>query len=155
MTISYIAKNNDYWLQVNLKGGPKVSIPYGLKVHRTGQALDPVTKKLDGHEHFKILEGVYKGKPAYISVAGLKADQYFDETIRHKRCASITFSLSGQSLTINNSGPINAFSGGGHRGFTSIKVGSYDIALPAYPTDKPRVAYKRWSKPYIYGFELA
>jgi hypothetical protein len=39
MTISYIAKNNDYWLNVAVEGGPVVAVPTGLKIDRTGQKL--------------------------------------------------------------------------------------------------------------------
>ena len=82
MTISYIAKNNDYWLNVQLQGGPVVAVPHGLKINRTGQAINPATKKPDGREHFKILEGVSKGKLASISATGPAAEKYFDATIR-------------------------------------------------------------------------
>jgi hypothetical protein len=154
MTISYIAKNSDYWLRVKLQGGPVVSVPYGLKIDRTGQAIDRVSKKPDGREHFKILEGVNKGKLASISTTGPAAEKYFDATISHSRSVSLTFDRAAQTLMLSGYGPINAFSGGGHMGFTQIAAGSYDLAIPAYPSAQTRVAYNRWCKHHNLWFRI-
>jgi hypothetical protein len=62
MPVSYIAKTSDYWLRVQLDRGPIVSVPYGLKIQRTG--------KKEGREYFTILEGVNQGKLASIHGAG-------------------------------------------------------------------------------------
>jgi hypothetical protein len=154
MTISYIAKNNDYWLNVQLEGGPIVAVPYGLKIDRTGPVIDPATKKSDGREHFKILEGVNKGKLAYINATGPAAERYFDETIRHGNGVTVTFSRAKQSRIFAGLGPANAFSGGGHLGFTAVSPGSYQLAIPAFPSKQTRAAYNTWCKHHNLWFRI-
>lgn len=154
MTISYIAKNNDYWLNVQLQGGPVVAVPYGLKIDRTGQAINPTTKKPDGREHFKILEGVNKGKLASISATGPAAEKYFDATIRHGGGVTVTFDRAKQSLMFAGRGPANAFSGGGHMGFTAVSTGSYSLAIPAFPSKQTRSAYNTWCKHHNLWFRI-
>jgi hypothetical protein len=154
MTISYIAKNNDYWLNVAVEGGPVVAVPTGLKIDRTGQKTDPTTKKKDGREHFKILEGVNKGKLAYINATGPAAEKYFDATISHTGPVTVTFNRAKQSLMFGGFGPFNAFSGGGHLGFTPVAGGSYDLAIPAYPSKQTRAAYGAWCKHHNLWFRI-
>ena len=154
MTISYIAKNNDYWLNVQLQGGPVVAVPYGLKIDRTGQAINPATKKPDGRENFKILEGVNKGKLASISTTGPAAEKNFDATIRHGGGVTVTFNRAKQSLTFAGRGPANAFSGGGHMGFTAVSSGSYALAIPAFPSKQTRAAYNTWCKHHNLWFRI-
>jgi hypothetical protein len=67
MAIRYIAKTDDYWLQVILEPSKiEKSLPYGLKV-------DLVEIK-DGREYFQILECVYKGKKPACSSARVNPD---------------------------------------------------------------------------------
>lgn len=134
MPVSYIAKTSDYWLRVQLDHGPIVSVPYGLKVQRTG--------KKEGREYFTILEGVNQGKLASINGAG--AEPYFTTSISHGPGATVTFDSKSQSLTFAGRGPVNAFSGGGHRGFTAVSPGMYALAIPAYPSAQTRSAYGAW-----------
>ncbi len=154
MTISYVAKNNDYWLNVQLKDGQIVALPFGLKIDRTGQAINPTTKKPDGREHFKILEGVNKGKLAHINATGPAAEKHFDATIRHTSGVTVTFNLAKQSLMFAGRGPANAFSGGGHMGYTPVSAGSYQLAIPAFPSKQTRAAYNTWCKHHNLWFRI-
>ena len=88
MTISYIGKTSDYWIRVQLDGGPIASVPYGLKLERTG------TK--NRYKYFKILEGVYKGRLASINSAG---SGYFSTNVHHQAGVTVNFDLKSQSLT--------------------------------------------------------
>lgn len=144
MAIAYIGKTSSYWLQVILDKGPEIAVPYGLKIDRTGQK--------NGREYFKILEGVYQGKTA--SVVASAASTYLSTSVRHKPGVKLTFDLKKQSLTFGSHPAVNAFSGGGHAGYTPVAVGSYLLAIPAYPSAQTRPAYSKWCKHHNLWFRI-
>ena len=120
------------------------SVPYGLKIARTGAK--------NGREFFSILEGVHKGKTASIGGAGAAA--YFTTGIYHRQPVSVRFDLKSQSLRLPGIGPVNAFSGGGHGGFTPVPRGVYQLAIPAYPSAQTRAAYSKWCKHHNLWFRI-
>ena len=144
MSVSYIAKTIDYWLRVQIDGGSVVSVAYGLKIQRIGAK--------NGREYFTILEGVHKGKTASIGSTG--AGAYFTTSIHHSPAANIKFDLKTQSLTLSGIGTVNAFSGGGHGGFTPVAAGVYDLAIPAYPSAQTRAAYSKWCTHHNLWFRI-
>ena len=136
MSLYYISQTSDGWLKVKLVSGEIISLPYGLKVKRS--------ELTGGREYFEILEGVNKGKVA--SVQSLPGNSYLTVQLKHLPPAKVTLDLNQQTLHVAGLGPCNAFSGGGHRGFTRIDPGSYLLAIPAYPSGQTRVAYNHWTK---------
>lgn len=134
MTTHYIAKTNDFWLRVQLDGGPIISVPYGLKVDRI--------EAKNGREFFKILEGVYKGKLASVSLQ--TGGSYLTTKIKHTPGTVIKFDRKSQKLYLGARGPFNAFSGGGHGGYTPVSLGTHLLAIPAYPSAQTRAAYNHW-----------
>jgi hypothetical protein len=135
VAIRYIDKSSDYWLRVQLDPGPIISVPYGLKV-------DLIETKAN-RDHFQILEGNYKGKKASVQLRG--TGSYLTDKIKHVAGVLVQFDTKSQALTVGGRGPYNAFSGGGHRGFTPVAPGSYELAIPAYPSAQTRPAYSTWT----------
>jgi hypothetical protein len=127
----YISRTNDCWLRVKLTDGSIASLPYGLKVKRL--------EVKDGREHFEILEGVNKGKKASVQLR--IGGSYLTTKLSHSRAATVQFDRKNQTLSFQGRGSYNAFSGGGHAGYTQIAPGSYELAIPAYPSAQTRAAY--------------
>jgi hypothetical protein len=144
MAIHYIAKTSDYWLRVQIDKGPIVSVPYGLKVDRLE------VKK--GREYFTILEGADKGKLASVQVGS--GQSYLTTKLSHKSGAIVKFDRTKQELYVGSSGPYNAFSGGGHRGFTPVAPGTYLLAIPAYPSAQTRREYNTWCSHHNMWFRI-
>ncbi|WP_338846086.1 hypothetical protein V8J88_20335 [Massilia sp. W12] len=134
MAICYIAKTPDYWLRVKLESNEIISVPYGLKLERLEIKA--------GREYFKILEGVYKGKKASVSMP--PGGSYLTDKIKHQSGILLKFDRKSQSLHVGGAGPFNAFSGGGHSGYTPVSAGTYLLAIPAYPSAQTRAAYNHW-----------
>lgn len=144
MAIRYVGRTSDLWLRVQPEGEPIVSVPYGLKV-------DFIETK-EGRDRFKILEGVNKGKTA--SVTARPGQSYLATSIVHRPPALVTFDRKSQSLTFAGRAAVNAFSGGGHRGYTPVAAGTYELAIPAYPSAQTRPAYSRWTKYHNLWFRI-
>ncbi len=144
MAIRYIDKTQDYWLRVQLNPGPIISVPYGLKV-------DLVETK-QNRDHFQILEGNYKGKKASVQLRGTTS--YLSDKIKHRAGVRVLFDTKSQALTVDGRGPYNAFSGGGHRGFTPVAPGTHDLAIPAYPSAQTRAAYSVWTTYHNLWFRI-
>lgn len=144
MAIKYIGRTSDLWLRVQPDGGPIVSVPYGLKVDH----LETVA----GRDRFEILEGVNKGVVA--SVTARPGQSYLTASVVHKPGAVVTFDRRSQSLTFAGRAPVNAFSGGGHAGYTPVSAGTYELAIPAYPSAQTRPAYSRWTKYHNLWFRI-
>ena len=144
MAVRYVARTNDLWLRVQLEPGPIVSVPYGLKV----EFLE--TKA--GRDRFTIVEEVNKGKLA--SVPSRPVQPYLTSSIVHRPAVLLTFDRKTQRLSLPGRMPINAFSGGGHRGFTAIAAGTYELAIPAYPSAQTRPAYSRWTRYHNLWFRI-
>jgi len=135
MATHYIARTKDCWLRVQLAGATIISVPFGLKVRSIEVKA--------GREYFEILEGVYKGKQA--SVQKPLVGSYLTTDVEHGPAVNVAFDRKNQSLYFAGRGPYNAFSGGGHSGYTSIAPGTYDLAIPAYPSAQTRTAYSKWT----------
>ena len=131
-------------LRVQLADGVIVSLPFGLKVKRMEAQA--------GREHFEIIEGVYKGKKA--SVLLRPGNSYLTTTIRHRPAASVRFDRKSQTLSFAGLGPYNAFSGGGHGGFTAVAHGTHQLAIPAYPSAQTRAAYNTWTRYHNVWFRI-
>lgn len=144
MDTHYIARTNDCWLRVQLAGGVIVSLPYGLKVKRLETQA--------GREYFEILEGVYKGKKASVQLR--PGNSYLTMKISHKSAASVQFDRKSQTFYFAGRGPYNAFSGGGHGGFTPILPGTHKLAIPAYPSAQTRAAYSTWTRYHNIWFRI-
>jgi len=143
MATRYIGRTSDCWLRVKLDAGDIVSVPYGLKVNETGV--------VSGREHFEILEGVYKGKSA--SVTSRPGQSYLGQ-LTHGPGATLRFDRAKQTLSFGSLGTFNAFSGGGHRGFTPVAAGKHLLAIPAYPSAQTRAAYGTWTKYHNLWFRI-
>lgn len=144
MATHYIAKTNTYWLLVTFADGKIFSLPYGLKVDRI--------EAKQGREYFKILEGPYKGKMASVSLQA--GGSYLTTKIKHQPGALLKFDRKNQSLYVGARGPFNAFSGGGHGGYTPISLGTHLLAIPAYPSKQTRAAYNHWCNLHNMWFRL-
>src|SRR5262249_34228580 len=135
---------SDYWLRVQLTGASIISVPYGLKVD--------YKETRNGREVFEILEGAYKGKEA--SVQADPRQSFLIASLERRRGASGSSGRAAQTLTLEGRGPYNAFSGGGHLGFTPVAPGRYPLAIPAYPSAQTRTAYNRWTRYHNLWFRL-
>lgn len=144
MAIQYIAKNSDYWLRVQLDGSQIVSLPYGIKVDRR--------EARGGREYFEILEGVHKGKMASVQLR--QGHSHLTPDLQQKKAASVKFDRASQSFYCNGRGPYNAFSGGGHGGFTQVLPETYLLAIPAYPSMQTRAAYHVWCAHHNMWFRI-
>jgi hypothetical protein len=145
MAAYYIAKTSDYWLRVKMSDGEIQSVPYGLKVQR----LD----SKNGREYFQILEGVHNGKTASVSIQ--QGHSYLTTEITHRRGGVLLkFDRKSQTLYLNSAGPFNAFSGGGHMGFTPVSEGTYPLAIPAFPSAQTRREYEKWTKYHRIWFRI-
>lgn len=144
MNTRYIARTSDSWLRVQITNGPIISVPYGLKVN--------FKEARGGREHFVILEGNYKGKHA--SVQAHQGHSYLTPSLRHGPPAIVKFDRRKQTILVNGRGPYNAFSGGGHSGFTPVAPGTYSLAIPAYPSAQTRSAYGRWTRYHNMWFRI-
>lgn len=142
--VEYISRTSDCWLQVKLGGEVIVSLPYGLKVKRLETQA--------GREFFEIMEGVYKGNKA--SVVLRPGNSYLTTKITHRPAASVQFDRKSQMFYFAGRGPYNAFSGGGHRGFTAVASGTYQLAIPAYPSAQTRPAYSTWTRYHNIWFRI-
>jgi hypothetical protein len=131
--VSSVGRDN--WLLVALKAGPKVSLPYGLKVR--------VSEVKDGREHFEILEGVNQGKWASVSLKGT-GQSYLVKEMTREDAGIIRFSLKEQALWYGRNGPIQAFSGA-FKAFTAVKAGTYDLQIPDYPHGQTRPQYAHYT----------
>jgi hypothetical protein len=127
--VSSVGRDN--WLLVALNAGPRVSLPYGLKVR--------VIEVKDGREHFEILEGVNKGQRATVSLKG-SGQSYLVKDMTRENAGTIRFNLKAQALWYGSNGPIQAFSGA-FQGFTAVTPGTYDLQIPAYPHAQTRPEY--------------
>lgn len=145
IVIKYVAKTSDYWVTALNKNQKKVSVPYGLKVQSLGIK--------DGREYFKVLEGVYDEIDKVLSF-NARGKSYLITGVKHRPAISVRFNLASQTIYFGSRGPYNAFSGGGHDGFTQVKPGTYQLAIPAYPADAPRSAYRKYSKKYRLWFRI-
>ena len=132
------------WLLVQLDGGERVSLPYGLMVDYLGAA--------SGRETFTILEGVHKGKGASVKQKSA-TESYLTAALHHLPAGTIRFDVKSQRLKFDNPGPFNAFSGAGpgvENGrsvtYTPVPAGSYPLAIPAYPSAQTRAEYGQWTK---------
>lgn len=142
--IRYIDKTDEYWLLVKPSGGGvNFSVPYGLKV-------DLIETK-DQRDYFKVLEGVHKGETASVSRPGGKS--FLTKSITHTGPVKVEFDLKAQTIKVAGKGPYNAFSGGGG-GFTPISPGTYDLAIPAYPSAQTRPQYATWAKRHNLWFRI-
>lgn len=144
MSIHFIAKTTDYWLRVQIERGPIISLPYGLMVDRL--------EVKENREYFKILEGASTGKIASVQISAGKS--YLTTGISHKHGATVRFNKKAQTLHIGGRGPFNAFSGGGHHGFTPIAAGTYLLAIPAYPSAQTRIAYNPFCRHHNVWFRI-
>lgn len=133
--IAYVSKTSDGWITVIAGGGNRIPLPYGLKVR--------LIDSKGGVDSIEILEGANKGVTA-ISHQKPGGRSHFEAGIAHRPGAKILFDLKTQSLRFNNHGPYNAFSGayGTH---TPISPGTYQLAIPAYPSNKTRTQYGQWT----------
>jgi hypothetical protein len=144
MDIRYVAKTSDCWLRVKLEGGGILSVPYGLKVERI--------ETKNRREYFRILEGVDVGKIA--SVQSDNDQGYLTTDVEHQPGAVIRFDRKKQSFHVGGRGPFNAFSGGGHAGFTPVVAGTYPLAIPAYPSAQTRPAYNAFCRYHNVWFRI-
>ncbi|MCX7109240.1 MAG: hypothetical protein WCI11_07250 [Candidatus Methylumidiphilus sp.] len=144
METHYISRTSDCWLKVQLVGGLVVSLPYGLKVKRL--------ELKNEREYFEILEGVNKGKKA--SVPFLAGNSYLTTKLNHNPATTVRFDRKLQTLYFAGRGPCNAFSGGGHGGYTPVAPGNYQLAIPAYPSAQTRAAYNTWTKYHNSWFRI-
>ena len=134
----YVPRDLDNgWLLVRGDGGKTFSLPYGVKL----RLLDVA----GGYENFEVLEGIHKGARAKVRSKS-KSESFLLKNVMHRPGASVRFNLSEQAIWFGGRGPYNAFSGGGHRGFTPVAPGTYALALPAFPTSATRTAYERWTR---------
>jgi hypothetical protein len=134
--IRYVSKvGTDAWLAVKLDAGEIVSLPYGLQVDVTGLEK--------GRDHFKILEGPYKGRAA--SVARDGATSYLVENIHHESAAALRFDRAKQELWVNGRGPYSAFSGHFDK-WTQVPTGKHVIQIPDAPHSATREAYYRYTR---------
>lgn len=140
----YIGRTTDCWLRVQLERGPVESVPYGLRVRRIGVQA--------GREHFEILEGVHKGRRA--SVVHREGHSYLTNQLAHRAGALLRFDRKAQTLHIGGRGPYNAFSGGGHAGYTQVAVGTHLLAIPSHPASQTRAAYSTWTRYHNVWFRI-
>lgn len=149
----YVAASpSDNWLLIQLDGGERVSLPYGLKVEFHGRSKQ--------RDSFTIAEGVHKGKRGSV-VQKSANESYLTATLAHLPGGRILFDTKSQRLKFGNSGPYNAFSGSGpgvENGravtYTAVAPGSYALAIPAYPSNKTRAAYGQWTRYHKTWFRL-
>lgn len=145
--VRYIGKTDDYWLTGLNKKGKRISVPYGLKV----QVLEEKT----GRVYFECLEGVNANiKADRILSLPISAKSYLTTSLMHRPAITVRFNLAKQTIFFGARGPFNAFSGGGHDGYTAVARGTYLLAIPAYPADAPRAAYARYAKKYRMWFRI-
>jgi hypothetical protein len=136
--VRYVGSNAENWLEVKPDdGGKNLSLPFGLKVS--------FLSREQGRDKFVVLEGVNKGKHCSVSVKS-PTTSYLVTGLTHLPAGLVTFDLKSQSLKFGGQGPFNAFSGGGALGYTPVAVGSYKLAIPAFPSAQTRVQYARWTR---------
>jgi hypothetical protein len=143
MAVRYVAQTGDCWLLVKMGTGELASLPFGLKVNSL--------EIKDGREHFEILEGVHKGERASVIS---RAGQSYLADLSHSKGETVRFDRAKQTLSIGSLGTFNAFSGGGHRGFTQVAAGTHLLAIPAYPSKQTRAAYRTWTKWHNVWFRI-
>jgi hypothetical protein len=139
--VRFVAKvPRDNWLLVQLDGGVRQSLPYGLKVS--------VSREQGGRTYFQILEGVYKGKNASVTQG-----PYLTTNLAHQPPGQIRFELAKQQLWYGSSGPFSAFSGAFSQ-FTQVSPGSYDLQIPDAPHSATRAAYYRYTNYHKTWFRI-
>jgi hypothetical protein len=137
----FVAKvPRDNWLLVQLDGGLRQSLPYGLKVS--------VSREQGGRTYFQILEGVHKGKNASVSQG-----PYITTNLAHQPPGQIKFDRTKQQLWYGSSGPFSAFSGAFDH-FTQVSPGSYDLQIPDAPHSATRAAYYRYTNYHKTWFRI-
>ena len=124
------------WLLVKPETGANISIPYGLKLR--------MIEVKDKRDYFEIVEGVNKG--VFASVSRSKSESYLLDALKHLPAGTVKFDLKTQVLFYGGHGPFNAFSGGGHDGFTPVPAGTHKLAIPAFPTKQTRKEYEKWTQ---------
>lgn len=90
-------------------------------------------------------------------IASVKVDKeqsFLTTKISHKQSSTVKFSLKDQTIDIDGRGPFNAFSGGGHAGYTPIQLGTYFLAIPAYPSAQTRGAYDQFCRYHNLWFRI-
>jgi hypothetical protein len=135
------------------KGKKNEPITYGLKVLWKGQ--------VDGREYFTVQEGKLQGLEAsVVALSSNSAKSRFSADIKHLPGGHVKFDVKKQAIWFGDSGPFNAFSGGGFTDENGIKLtpiptGKYFLCIPDYDHVKPNRGrpYDRWSKCFLTWFQ--
>jgi hypothetical protein len=162
----YVRETADNWLRVRIeeggdtRGRPSyigpaptpgrdISLPYGLKIS--------LIETPGRRDVFEILEGVNIGARASVS-HDARGQSYLTTAISHRPAGTATFKRDAQQLYFGGMGPYNAFTGGeftlgGHH-FTPVPLGTYKLAIPAFPSEQTRSEYGQWATYHKSWFRL-
>jgi hypothetical protein len=120
-TIKYTPDIDNGWLKVKIVDGDAVSLPAFLKIQS-----DYVE---GGREYFTILEGMYRGQKASVSLDNANnSNSLLLADVKHKPLIHLQYSISKKKLNIGN----KKYKATDHAE-TPWKKGWYDIELPDYP----------------------
>lgn len=137
--MKYVPDVSNGWLKVKIVDGEVVSLPAFLEVQ-------PDYIK-SGREYFTILEGIYQGRKASVSLDENKKSRFISN-IEHEPLIHLQYSISKKLLIIGNKKYQTT-----DDAESPWKKGWYDIELPDYP-HKDRMNYVKISSRFKTWFRI-